>query len=87
MTLDDPNARLQAVLADHADTDLSDRLAALAVDLRDGAGMDQRTMFTLFNRALAASDEEDDTTRVALELVIDRVSGWCEPHRRIFPEP
>ncbi|MDR2294527.1 MAG: hypothetical protein LBE05_04920 [Microbacterium sp.] len=87
MSLDDPTERLSAELADSAGADLNDRLAALAVDLRDGAGMDQRTMFTLFNRALAATDEEDDTTRDALEAVIDRVSGWCEPHRRIFPEP
>ncbi|MFK4789955.1 hypothetical protein [Microbacterium sp. ZW T5_56] len=87
MASDDPTARLSAVLAESEYRDLADRLAEVAVDLRDRSGMDQRTMFTLFNRALSAADEDDDLVRDALEVVIDRISGWCEPHRRIFPEP
>lgn len=87
MNSEDPNARLSALLAESGDRGLADRLAELALDLRDRSGMDQRTMFTLFNRALSVTDEDDDLVRDALEVVIDRVSGWCEPHRRIFSEP
>lgn len=87
MNSEDPNARLSALLAESGDRGLADRLAELALDLRDRSDMDQRTMFTLFNRALSVTDEDDDLVRDALEVVIDRVSGWCEPHRRIFSEP
>lgn len=81
---DTPEARIRAVLDSAGDTDPTAPLVEAAIALRD-TGLGQRELFVAVNRVREATDEEDLVTRDALEVVLDRVSGWCEPRNRLYP--
>ena len=62
-----------------------ERLAAFAIELSSG-GRGQDEVLQIFDSfrsqlRLAARESDEDTVMD----VMDRISGWCSPHARLFP--